>query len=91
MKLPAFTNDTGMIMVKLSDSLWVSAYETTQEDYRKITGSNPSKFQGPRNPVETVSWNEAMDFCARLTTAEAACQERIGEIGHQGPPGAPHE
>ena len=70
MKLPAFTNATGMIMVKLSDQLWVSAYETTQEEYKKITGSNPSKFQGPRNPVESVSWNAAMDFCDKLNAAE---------------------
>ena len=69
-KLPAFTNDTGMVMVKLSDRLWVSAYETTQEDYKKIAGSNPSKFQGPRNPVESVSWDDAMDFCVKLTAAE---------------------
>jgi len=71
MKLPAFTNDTGMIMVKVSDRLWVSAFETTQDDYKKIAGSNPSRFQGPRNPVESVSWNEAMDFCAKLTAAES--------------------
>ncbi|HEX5221633.1 MAG TPA: SUMF1/EgtB/PvdO family nonheme iron enzyme [Verrucomicrobiae bacterium] len=70
MKLPAFTNDTGMIMVKLSDALWVSAYETTQEHYQKIAGSNPSKFPGPRNPVDSVSWNDAMDFCVKLTAAE---------------------
>ena len=70
MKLPAFTNDTGMIMVKLSEQLWVSAYETTQDDYKKIAGSNPSRFQGARNPVESVSWNDAIDFCAKLTVAE---------------------
>ena len=70
MKLPAFTNDTGMIMVKLSDRLWVSAYETTQDDYKKITGGNPSKFQGARNPVESVSWSDAIDFCVKLTAAE---------------------
>jgi len=70
MKLPAFTNATGMVMVKLSDQLWVSAYETTQEEYKKIAGGNPSRFQGPRNPVENVSWNDAMDFCVKLSEAE---------------------
>jgi formylglycine-generating enzyme required for sulfatase activity len=70
MKLPAFTNATGMVMVKFSGKLWVSAYETTQDDFKKIAGYNPSRFQGARNPVESVSWNEAMDFCTGLADAE---------------------
>lgn len=72
MKLPQFTNDTGMVMVKLSDAQWAGACEVTQEDYQKIAGSNPSCFQGGRNPVESVSWKEAMSFCTKLTEAEAA-------------------
>lgn len=70
MKLPSFTNDTGMVMVKISESLWAGACEVAQEDYQKIAGGNPSRFQGARNPVESVSWNEAVDFCAKLTEAE---------------------
>jgi formylglycine-generating enzyme required for sulfatase activity len=69
-KLAKFTNDTGMVMVKISDTLWAGAYEVTQEEYQKIAGSNPSNFQGPRNPVDSVSWNEAMAFAAKLTAAE---------------------
>jgi formylglycine-generating enzyme required for sulfatase activity len=70
MKLPQFTNDTGMVLVKISDAFWAGAYEVTQEEYQKIAGSNPSRFQGARNPVDSVSWNEAMAFCAKLTAAE---------------------
>lgn len=72
LKLPQFTNDTGMVMVKISDSQWVGAYEVTQEEYQKIAGSNPSSFQGARNPVESVSWNDAMSFCKKLSEAESA-------------------
>lgn len=70
-KLPAFTNSTGMLMVKVANNLWVSATEVTQEQYQKVAGSNPSKFQGPNNPVESVSWDEAMQFCVKLTLVEA--------------------
>jgi formylglycine-generating enzyme required for sulfatase activity len=36
-------------------------------------GINPSTFQGnPQRPVETVSWNSAMAYCAALTATEAA-------------------
>jgi formylglycine-generating enzyme required for sulfatase activity len=72
LNLPQFTNDTGMIMVKISDAQWAGAHEVTQDDYQKITGANPSSFQGGRKPVDSVSWNDAMDFCAKLTAAEAA-------------------
>lgn len=70
MKLASFTNETGMVMVKISDSQWVGAYEVTQAEYQKIAGSNPSVFSGDRNPVESVSWPDAMGFCTKLTEAE---------------------
>ena len=70
MKLPGFTNQTGMVLVKISDSQWAGIYEVTQEEYQKVVGSNPSAFAGARNPVESVSWTEAMAFCAKLTEAE---------------------
>ena len=71
MALPSFTNDTGMVMVKVSESLWAGAYEVTQQEYQKVMGSNPSKFAGGRNPVDSVSWTDAMTFCTKLSEAEA--------------------
>lgn len=70
MKLPGFTNSTGMLLVKISDSQWAGVYEVTQEEYQKVAGSNPSAFAGARNPVESVSWTDAIAFCAKLTEAE---------------------
>jgi len=68
-KLPAFTNSVGMVMVKVADS-WAGKYEVTQEEYQKIAGGNPSAFPGDRNPVDSVSWNAAMSFCQKLTDNE---------------------
>ena len=69
-KGPAFTNSIGMVMVKISPTFWAGKFLVTQEEYQKATHSNPSQFQGDRNPVDSVSWNDAMSFCARLTETE---------------------
>jgi formylglycine-generating enzyme required for sulfatase activity len=45
----------------------VARYEVTQELYEAVAGRNPSRWKGPRNSVEMVSWEEANTFCARAT------------------------
>ena len=41
----------------------IAPTETTQEEYRAITGTNPSIEQGPNRPVENVSWWDAIRYC----------------------------
>jgi hypothetical protein len=43
----------------LTQPFELGVYEVTQEQYEKVMGTNPSKFKGPQNPVETVSWQDA--------------------------------
>ena len=45
----------------------LGVYEVTQEQYEKVMGANPSKFQGSQNPVEMVSWDDAVEFCQKLS------------------------
>jgi formylglycine-generating enzyme required for sulfatase activity len=44
----------------------IGKYEVTQEQWQAVMGSNPSSFKGPKLPVTNVSWNDAMEFIARL-------------------------
>jgi formylglycine-generating enzyme required for sulfatase activity len=46
-------------------------YEVTQGEYLQVMGTNPSHFGGELSyPVETVSWNEAVEYCTALTRQE---------------------
>jgi hypothetical protein len=63
-------NSLGMQLIATGDGMWVSKYETTQQQFMKVTGQNPSLFRDPNRPVEKVSWEQAADFCALLTETE---------------------
>ena len=46
---------------------FMGKYEITQEQYQAIMGSNPSYFKGEKRPVEQVTWDEAVEFCKKLS------------------------
>lgn len=53
--------------VRLSQPFMLGVHEVTQEQYVEVMGSNPSIFKAPQNPVENVSWEDAMNFCRKLS------------------------
>lgn len=56
--------------VKLSMGFYMGVYEVTQAQYTAVMGNNPSHFKGDNQPVEMVSWNDAVAFCERLSQME---------------------
>jgi formylglycine-generating enzyme required for sulfatase activity len=53
--------------VTLSKPFCMGVYEVTQEQYQAVMGKNPSKFKGATNPVDSVDWNAATEFCKKLS------------------------
>ena len=54
--------------VRITKPFYLGLYEVTQGEYQQIMGDNPSHFKGDsRSPVERVSWEDAMEFCRRLS------------------------
>ena len=58
-------------MIKIpGQNFEMSKTEITQELYKLVMGENPSRFKGANNPVECVSWYDAIWFCNKLSVAK---------------------
>jgi formylglycine-generating enzyme required for sulfatase activity len=64
-------------MVKVP-AFYMSKYEITQAQWKAVASlpkvkldllSDPSSFKGSNLPVETITWEEAIEFCDRLSLA----------------------
>lgn len=70
-------SETPQRMVKVT-GFFLSKYEVTQTQWRAVASlpkvnlelmSDPSQFKGGNRPVEQITWEEAMEFCERLSRA----------------------
>jgi hypothetical protein len=53
--------------VTLTKPFYLGVYEVTQQQYEKVMGKNPTRFKGAKNPVDSMTWTEAVEFCRRLS------------------------
>ena len=57
-------------LVKITKPFYLSAHEVTQAQYERVMGNNPSSSKGDTKPVEQVTWNDAVEFCGKLSLRE---------------------
>ena len=70
------SNDEGpQHTVIISKPFYMGQTCVTQEQYAAVMGADPSYYKGAKYPVEMVSWNQAMDFCRRVSqrTGRSVC------------------
>jgi formylglycine-generating enzyme required for sulfatase activity len=63
-------DDETQLKVTLTQGFYLGKHEVTQEQWEKVMGTNPSYHKGAALPVEKVSWDDAMEFCKKLTQME---------------------
>ena len=52
--------------VWITKPFYLGKYLVAQELWQAVMGNNPSRFKGPTNPVEEVSWNDCQEFLKKL-------------------------
>src|SRR5262249_54111551 len=68
-------NEFPVTDVYINRGFWLGRYEVTRGQYTSVMGSNPSTAHlGAEYPVSNVTWEEAMQFCRKLTEREHATQ-----------------
>lgn len=56
----------GEFKVILTRHYWIGIYPVTQCQWKTIMHTEPSHFKGDNLPVESIAWEEAVEFCNRL-------------------------
>jgi formylglycine-generating enzyme required for sulfatase activity/serine/threonine protein kinase len=62
--------------VTLTKPFYMGVYEVTNAQYKSVMGKIPSDQKRESSPVEQVSWQDAMEFCGKLTQLP---QERVAQ------------
>jgi len=77
-------DETPQHQIKITKPFRLGKFEVTQQEYERVMGRNPSFFSATgkgkekvagmdtkRFPVEQVSWDEAVEFCRKLSELPA--------------------
>ena len=63
------SSDEDQVQVRISKPFWLGKTEITQAQWRAVMGENPSFFKGDDLPAESVSWEDAQEFIAKVNAS----------------------
>jgi len=61
-------NERPLTTVTLKKPFHMAAYEVPQNLWQAVLGTDPSRWKGPRNSVELLTFAEAVEFCVKATS-----------------------
>jgi formylglycine-generating enzyme required for sulfatase activity len=65
------TDDEMQREVRICQPFWMASLEVSQRAWRAIMGAVPGdKYLGDDFPVHSITWDEALEYCLRLTERE---------------------
>ena len=78
-KRDQFSDEAPAHRVTIRNGFWLGKYEVTQGQWRAVMGNNPSKFKdcGDECPVDSVTWEAAQTFIARLNAKNDGYEYRL--------------
>jgi formylglycine-generating enzyme required for sulfatase activity len=72
-ELARYADEGPQTTVALTRGFWMGRFLVTQKEYTQLMGTNPSWFHGSLDlPVDTITWEEASAYCAKLTAVDLA-------------------
>jgi formylglycine-generating enzyme required for sulfatase activity len=70
-------NEGPQHVVAIGTPFYLGVHEVTQRQFKDVIDKAPANFQNkPEHPVENLSWTEAVEFCKRLSNADAEKKAR---------------
>ncbi len=73
--------DEDLHQVVISHPYLMSATEVTQAQYELLVHANPSRYRGKTAPVESVTWEEALEFCNLLSDSAGLSRAYVRRDG----------
>ena len=61
-------NERPVHQVILTKGFFMAVHPVTQAQWKAVMESEPSHFKSPNRPVEQVTWQDAQEFCKKLTS-----------------------
>jgi formylglycine-generating enzyme required for sulfatase activity len=63
--------------VTVSSDFYIGVYEVTQQEWKKVMGTEPFDFKGNNLPADKISWSDAIKFIEQLNKMEETDSYRL--------------